>query len=100
MGSHLRRKKEGEENMHLVSPVGQALGWIFYVYYFFNPHHFMVLLSFHFIDEETEDEVTCPRKLQTHALALWLSCQKCQDPEGELPNSAARGSLPSPHLKS
>lgn len=26
MGSHLRRKKEGEENMHLVSPVGQALG--------------------------------------------------------------------------
>lgn len=70
------------------------------IYYFFNPHHFMVLLSFHFIDEETEDEVTCPRKLQTHALALWLSCQKCQDPEGELPNSAARGSLPSPHLKS
>ena len=40
----------------------------------------MVLLSFHFIDEETEDEVTCPRKLQTHALALWLSCQ---DPQRE-----------------
>lgn len=50
------------------------------IYYFFNPRHFMVLLSFHFIDEETEDEVTCQRKLQTHALALWLSCQ---DPQRE-----------------
>lgn len=46
------------------------------IYYFFNPHHFMVLLSFHLTDEETEGEATCPRKLQTHALALCLSCQK------------------------
>lgn len=46
------------------------------IHYSFNPHHFMVPLSFHFIDEETEGELTCPRKLQTHDLALWLNCQK------------------------